>query len=243
MIINSMPRFIPIQKKLRQMAKKEKALTLARFFKTGPGQYAEGDKFLGVVVPQIRSLVKKNTDLSLKDILKLVHSPFHEERLLGLLIMVAQYPLASQEKKQQLFKMYIKNTRYINNWDLVDLTAEHIVGAYLEKTNKKIIWQLAKSSNLWEKRIAILSTFKYIKKGQPDLTLSIAKELMRDKHDLIHKAIGWMLREVGKRCSQAKEEEFLSQYGRLMPRTALRYAIERLPTSKKKYFMNLKPMK
>jgi len=195
------------------------------------------------VVPQIRSLIKKNINLSLKDLLVLVCSPWHEERLLGLLIMVAQYPVSSKEKKQQLFQMYIKNTKYINNWDLVDLTAEHIVGAHLEKTNKKIIWQLARSRNLWEKRIAILATFKYIKQGQPDLTLAIAKKLLSDQHDLIHKAVGWMLREVGKRCSQTKEEEFLSQYGRKMPRTTLRYAIERFSASKKKYFMNLKPMK
>jgi len=228
------------KKELRKKASKEKALILARFFKTGPGHYGEGDKFLGVVVPDIRAIVKESTDLSLSDLQKLLDSPYHEERLSGLLIAVAKFGKADQNGKKNIYNFYLKNTKKINNWDLVDLTAEKIIGPYLEDKDKSILFKLAKSKNLWERRIAILSTFHYIKKGDSELTLKIAQLLLGDSHDLMHKAVGWMLREVGKRCSEREEEVFLKKYYKQMPRTMLRYAIERFEENKRLKYLNNK---
>ena len=220
------------KKELKKKASKEKAIILARFFKTGPGHYGEGDKFLGVTVPDVRTVVNQFADLSLGDLQKLLNSPYHEERLGGLLAAVAKFGRADQKMQKDIYNFYLKNTRKINNWDLVDLTAEKIIGQYLEGKDKKILFKLAKSKNLWEKRIAILSTFHYIKKGKSELTFQIAKILLDDEHDLIHKAVGWMLREVGKRCGE-EEEKFLKKYYRRMPRTMLRYAIERFEGNKR----------
>ena len=207
------------------------------FFKTGPGEYGEGDIFIGVTVPQIRSLVKKyNIQITITKSFSLLRSKIHEERLLALLILVCKYNQGSEKEQKQIFEAYLKNTKYINNWDLVDLTAYHIVGAYLEKRDKTPLYMLAQSSDLWEKRIAMLSTFWYIRKKEFTDALKIAKLLLCDKHDLIHKVVGWMLREIGKR-EVAKEEKFLQKYYKKMPRTMLRYAIEKFQEERRQAYL------
>lgn len=227
------------KKELRKNASQEKAKILSRFFKTGPGQYGAGDKFLGITVPKQRSIAKQFFDLSLRDLQKLLNSVYHEERLAALLILVLRYHRVDKKEQEKIYKFYLKNTRNINNWDLVDLTAEKIIGPYLEEKDKSVLFKLARSKKLWEKRIAILSTFHYIKKGKSKLTLQIAEILLNDDHDLMHKAVGWMLREVGKRCGEKEEEEFLKKYYKKMPRTMLRYAIERFAENKRlKYLKN-----
>ena len=227
------------KKELRKNASQEKAKILSRFFKTGPGQYGAGDRFLGITVPKQRSIAKQFFDLSLHDLQKLLNSVYHEERLTALLILVLRYPRVDKKEQEKIYKFYLKNTRNINNWDLVDLTAEKIIGPCLEGKDKSVLFKLARSKNLWEKRIAILSTFHYIKKGESKLTLQIAEMLLNDDHDLMHKAVGWMLREVGKRCGEKEEEEFLKKYYKKMPRTMLRYAIERFAENKRlKYLKN-----
>ncbi len=211
----------------------EKAEFLQRFFKTGKGQYAEGDQFLGITVPVQRKIASQFSDLSLSDITRLLKSGWHEERLTALLIMVNQYRKGNDEVREKLFDLYLNHTKYINNWDLVDSSAEYIVGARLENRDKSLLFNLANSDWLWDRRIATLATFFYIKKGDPTLTFQIAEILLRDTHDLIHKAVGWMLREAGKRCSEEELENFLQQHYKQMPRTMLRYAIERLEPEKR----------
>ncbi len=227
-----------LKEELWRLADPEKAKVLQRFFRTGPGQYGEGDIFLGVVVPKTRKLARKYHDLGLGDAVDLLRSPIHEERLLALLILVSKFQKVDPETRERIFSLYLGNTRNINNWDLVDLSAEHIVGAFLMSRNKKILSTLARSESLWEKRIAILATFHYIKKGMPEPTLAVAKILINDRHDLIHKAVGWMLREVGKRCGEAVEEAFLRLHYKRMPRTMLRYAIERFPERKRRAYLD-----
>ena len=194
---------------IRRLADPDKAKILQRFFKTGPGQYGEGDVFAGITVPVTRKLVRKYRDISLGDTVELLQSPVHEERLLALLILVEKCRRGDDETRKRIYGLYLKNTRFINNWDLVDLSAEHIVGAYLDGTDRAPLYRLARSKSLWERRIAILATFHDIKQGNPDHTLALADVLMSDRHDLIHKAVGWMLREVGKRCSADTLREFL----------------------------------
>lgn len=218
-----------IDQDFQKLKNPDQAAVLQRFFKTGPGEYAEGDIFLGLKVPQTRTLVKKYNNLSLAEITELIKSPIHEKRLLALLLMVEYKKQADEKLAGQLYNLYLKNTRFINNWDLVDLSAEHIVGGYLKNKDRTPLLKLAKSKLLWERRIAILATFNFIKTGDPVWTLRIAELLLADEHDLIHKAVGWMLREVGKRCSRQAEEDFLKKYYKKMPRTMLRYAIERFP--------------
>ncbi|MDP8298542.1 MAG: DNA alkylation repair protein [Candidatus Tantalella remota] len=220
-----------IKTALRRTASKEQARVLQGFFKTGPGEYGEGDIFIGVKVPAIRTVVKEHKDLALKDTLTILRSPIHEERLLALLILVLKYAKESVATQEKIYKTYLKNTRYINNWDLIDLTAHHIVGAYLSDKDKKPLYKLARSKDLWEKRISILATFHYIRNGKFSDSLKVSKILLKDDHDLIHKAVGWMLREIGKRDMQA-EENFLKKHYKTMPRTMLRYAIERFPEKK-----------
>jgi len=229
-----------LKKELRKKASKGKATILSRFFKTGPGQYGYGDKFLGVVVPDIRQAIKGYVDLKLADLQKLLNSHYHEERLAALLILVLKYPYAGKTGQKQIYNFYLQNTKRINNWDLVDLTAEKIIGPYLTNKNKGILLKLAHSKNIWERRIAILSTFHYIKKGENALTFQIAEILLKDSHDLIHKAVGWMLREVGKRCGEKIEDEFLKKHYKQMPRTMLRYAVERYPENKRLKYLNSK---
>lgn len=229
---------VSLQQQLKKLANPKKAIDVARFFKTGKGEYGEGDVFLGITVPEIRIVAKQYKDLSLKEIQKLLQSKIHEERLLALIILVNQFKQADEDKQQQIFDLYLSNTKYINNWDLVDASAEYIVGAYLIKRSKTILKTLAQSKSLWERRIAIIATFQFIKQKQHEHTFIIAKILLRDDHDLIHKAVGWMLREVGKRISEAIEETFLQQYYQQMPRTMLRYAIERFDEKKRKKYLN-----
>jgi len=225
-----------LRKELKGHSSKEKAKILQRFFKTGPGEYAEGDVFIGVKVPQIRAVVKKYNDINLKDVVGLLHSKIHEERLTSLLIIVLKYAKAQNKEREKIYKIYLKNTKYINNWDLVDLSAEHIVGAFLKDKSKKPIYRLVKSKVLWKRRIAMLSTFHYIKNNMFDDALRVAIMLMLDKEDLIHKAVGWMLREVGKRDLNT-EEQFLKKHYKKMPRTMLRYAIERFPESRRQAYL------
>jgi len=231
-----MSRLNDAKKQLRKYADKEKAKLLLRFFKTGPGEYAQGDIFLGVMVPFTRKVLKEFPDLPLADVLKLLRSKIHEERLLALFILVHQFNKADTKAKEKIYKAYLANTRFINNWDLVDLSAPQIVGGFLIDKDRKILYKLAKSPLLWERRIAVLATFAFIKAGDFDDAFAIAKLLLGDKEDLIHKACGWMLREAGKRDARA-EERFLLKYHKVMPRTMLRYAIERFPEAKRKLFL------
>lgn len=228
---------LQIRKDFRSVASEERARISMRFFKTGKGQYGEGDKFLGIAVPDMRRIVKKYRDASREDLLVFLHSKFHEERLLALLVLVDQFAREKEKAKKEIFDIYLNNTKYINNWDLVDLTADRIVGAYLENRPKNILLKLSKSKLLWERRISILATFHFIKKGKSEWTLKIAEKLLNDKEDLMHKAVGWMLREVGKRCSEDVECDFLDKHVTKMPRTALRYAIERFEPKKRKHYM------
>jgi len=226
------------QQQLKKLANPTKAVGVARFFKTGKGEYGEGDVFLGIAVPQIRIVAKQCKDLSLKEIEKLLQSKIHEERLLGLIILVNQFKKADEDKQKQIFDLYLSNTKYINNWDLVDCSAEYIIGGYLVNRSKTILKKLAQSTSIWKKRIAIMATFQFIKQKQHEHTFIIAKILLKDDRDLIHKAVGWMLREVGKRISEAIEETFLQQHYQQMPRTMLRYAIERFEEKKRKKYLN-----
>jgi len=228
---------IEIKKELKNFSSKKQAKVLSSFFKTGKGQYGEGDKFLGIKVPILRKIAKKYFNCTMKDIKKLLSSKFHEERLLALFLLTYKYKTGDDPAKGKIFNVYLKNTKFINNWDLVDLSAEHIVGDFLFSRKKDILFSLAKSKNIWERRIAILATFCFIKKGKYKETFKIAKTLLNDRHDLIHKAVGWMLREVGKRCSLKAEESFLKKYHKKMPRTMLRYTIERFPEKRKQIYM------
>jgi 3-methyladenine DNA glycosylase AlkD len=227
-----------IQQRLRRFATKEKAAVLQRFFKTGPGQYGEGDKFLGVVVPDIRHVVKEYRDAPLPEVVKLMRSPWHEERVCALLILVDKFEQSDEALRKKIYSLYLENTRYINNWDLVDLSAPKIVGPYLDGGSRALLYRLVRSKSLWERRIAILATFPYIRKGDFADALSISEKLLADDEDLMHKAVGWMLREVGKKDVTVLEG-FLKKHHRKMPRTAFRYAIERFPEAKrKKYLLN-----
>jgi len=223
-----------IQKEIRKLADPKRAKTSAWFFKTGPGEYGEGDKFLGLNTPQTRSISKIYKDLPLSDIQELIKSPYHEERSIAIQILVYQFP----KNPKLICDFYLKNTKYINNWDLVDISAPKIVGEYLLDKPRDILFKLVKSDCLWERRIAIISTFAPIYIGDPKPTLQISKLLLKDKHDLIHKAVGWMLREVGKRCGEKYLIGFLDENVNIMPRTTLRYAIERFPETKRKYYLS-----
>ena len=225
-----------LREKLHCLADSEKAEGLQRFFKTGKGEYAEGDQFIGVRVPEIRKLVKAHPDTSLKDIKSLLHSAIHEERLLALLLLVQQYQRGDMALRHTFYTLYLASTAFINNWDLVDVTAEHIIGAWLYTRSRKPLYKLARSKSLWERRIAIMATFHFIKQGEFDEILMIAEVLLNDEHDLIHKALGWMLREIGKRDSSV-EEVFLQRHYEVMPRTMLRYAIEKFPEKRRQAYL------
>ena len=218
-----------IMNRLMELGDSDIAAHSQRFFKTGKGEYGEGDRFLGIRVPTIRKCVKEYRSISMEDTLKILKSPFHEARLFALLILVAKYSSAKMEaEKKTIYRAYLSHTKFTNNWDLVDCSAEHIVGAHLFDKNRKPIFRLARSKSLWERRIGIISTFHFIKKEDFSDTLAVSELLLGDKEDLIHKAVGWMLREVGKR-NRNDEERFLVKYYKEMPRTMLRYAIEKLP--------------
>lgn len=225
-----------LRHELRAAASKQKAGTLRRFFKTGPGEYGEGDEFLGVMVPQSRAIARRFGDLPLADVRRLLRSRIHEERLVALLILVDRFRKGGPEDRREVYDLYLRNTSHINNWDLVDLSAEHVVGPYLDGRSRGVLRRLAQSSSVWERRIAVLATFHFIKRGEFGQTLRLAERLLDDEHDLIHKAVGWMLREVGKRDQRALEG-FLRGHGQRMPRTMLRYAVERLPAARRRRYL------
>lgn len=221
---------------LKTQAKKEKAKIMSGFFKTKKGQYGEGDIFLGITVPDQRKVAKKYKESSFDDVKKLLENKIHEYRLTGLLILVEKFKDADESKRKKIIDLYLGNIKHVNNWDLVDLSADKILGAYLLDKNKSILKKMAISKSLWERRIAIVSTFAFIKQNKFDDTIKISEILLNDKEDLIHKAVGWMLREVGKRDKGA-EISFLKKHYKIMPRTMLRYSIERFSESEKKFFM------
>jgi 3-methyladenine DNA glycosylase AlkD len=217
-----------VHRALKAVANPARAAVNRGYFKTGPGQYGAGDRFLGVAVPDLRRIAREFETLPRADLLRLLQSPWHEKRLLALLILVRQYGAGDRAARDGLFALYLANTRYINNWDLVDLSAGDVVGAHLRDGGRSLLARLAKSDNLWERRIAIIATYHYIRRGDCTDALKIARLLLTDSHDLIHKAVGWMLREVGKR-DRVVAERFLRRHASRMPRTMLRYAIERFP--------------
>lgn len=225
---------------IRKAISKEKnpaqAINLQRFFKTGKGDYGEGDIFYGIKVPVQRGIAKLFKDLSLIDLKKLIHSKVHEERLIAAFILIDQFKEGDHKKKKVIYDFYLKNRKGINNWDLVDLSAPKIVGAYLIDKEKDLLYKFARSEDLWEKRISIISTQAFIREHYFEDTLKISEILLNDKHDLIHKAVGWMLREVGNRDLKT-EEEFLQKHYKTMPRTMLRYAIEKFPEKKRKSYL------
>jgi 3-methyladenine DNA glycosylase AlkD len=225
-----------IRARLRKFGNRESAQTLQRFFKTGPGEYGEGDIFLGIRAPDLRGLAKEYQAITLKDISQLLKSALHEERALALLILVRAYVKGDEAAKKNIYEFYLENTRFINNWDLVDVSAPHIVGAFLTNKSRRPLYRLARSKNLWERRIAVLSTFYFIRRGDFSDALKISSILISDKEDLIHKAVGWMLREVGNRHLPT-EEVFLREHYKAMPRTMLRYAIEKFPEPKRQAYL------
>lgn len=230
------PRLALARRRLRELRDPDVAPFLQGFFKTGPGQYAEGDRFLGIRVPLLRRLARELRGLPRRDIEALLRDPWHEARLLALLLMLDAYDRGSSATREAIFRSYLRNVRFINNWDLVDASAAGIVGRHLASGSRSRLTALATSNSLWERRIAIVATFHFIRNGDYDDTLRIAELLLGDSHDLIHKASGWMLREVGKR-DRAHLERFLDAHARVMPRTMLRYAIERMPEAQRARYM------
>lgn len=217
-----------------------RAQQLLRFFKTGPGEYGEGDIFLGITNPQQRALIKKYRTIPISEVSKLLKNKYHECRLTALLILVDKYKRASDDEKKTIFDIYISNTKYINNWDLVDLSAGYIAGDWLFKRDKSILFDLAKSDDLWERRIGMMSCFYFIMQGESKDAFEIIEILKYDKHDLIQKAVGWMLREIGKRCSRQELESWLIKDGQYkkLPRTMLRYSIEHFDDKKRKQYLS-----
>jgi len=226
-----------VSEEIRKLASKKIAKHSLRFFKTGKGEYGYGDIFLGVRAPEIRLIAKKHIDISISDMKNLIKSKYHEERFLGLIILVNKYSKSKEnEIKNKLYKIYVSSFKYINSWDLVDVTCPHVTGKHLIDKDRSILYKWAKSDDLWTKRIAIVSTFSFIRQNDLEDTFKIAEILLNDNHDLIHKAVGWMLREAGKRDLE-KEEIFLKKHYNTMPRTMLRYAIERFPEAKRQGYL------
>jgi len=225
-----------VNKEIEKYSNKEKAKLLQGFFKTGKGEYGEGAVFLGITVPKQRQIAERFKDIGLNEIQELLNSQIHEKRLIALLILVERFKKSDEKGKKEIFEFYLNNTKRINNWDLVDLSAPNIVGAFLLDKNRDTLHKLAISENLWEKRISIISTFAFIRNNEVEDTLNISKSLLRDKHDLIHKAVGWALREVGKKNQEALED-FLRKHYKIMPRTMLRYSIEKFPEEKRQKYI------
>jgi 3-methyladenine DNA glycosylase AlkD len=227
-----------IKTELKKQGTPERAVSSAWFFKIGIGQYGYGDKFFGVPVPQQRVAAKNFWRISLDDVEKLIYDEYHECRLTGFLILVEKFQKGDEKIKKQIFDFYLKHSKQANNWDLVDLSAPKIIGAYLlnKKSEQKILYKFAKSKNLWQKRISIVATYAFIKNKDFKDTLAISEILLQDKHDLIHKAVGWMLREMGK-IDVVVLENFLAKYCKVMPRTMLRYAIEKFSEAKRKKYL------
>ena len=225
-----------IRAEFRELGSADIAIHSQRFFKTGAGEYGEGDRFLGIRVPVVRQFVQTHRGIPLRTILSFVRSRYHEERMFGLLALVDCYRSGDDEMKQRVYELYIDNLEYVNNWDLVDATAHLIVGPHLQERSRRPLYRLAKSRDIWKRRVAIMATFHYIRKEDYADTLALAEILIDDKHDLMHKAVGWMLREVGNR-DIAAEEKFLKQHYKRMPRTMLRYAIEKLPEERRQAYL------
>ena len=227
---------LKIKSDIRKLADPKKAEILQRFFKTGEGEYGEGDIFLGLTVPKSRQIAKAYKNIPVSEIEELLHSKIHEERLIALILLVNQFKKGSKEDQKQIFDSYLRNTEFINNWDLVDLSAKHIIGGYLDDKKRDVLYKLASSKNVWERRIAIIATFFFINKNDFSDTVKISEKLIKDKHDLIQKAVGWVLRETGKKNKQVLEN-FLKKYHKAMPRTMLRYAIEKFPLEIRKSYL------
>lgn len=228
-----------LQSALDHLGNPADAAFLQRFFKTGAGQYGEGDIFIGIRVPVTRKLAKQYRDMSLDEIEKLLDSPVHEHRLAAVIIMTEQAKRADQTGRKALFDLYLHRTDRLNNWDIVDLSCREVVGEYLMDKPRDILYKLARSGDIWERRIAMVSTWQFIRARQLDDTFAIAELLLTDTHDLIHKAVGWMLREAGKK-DEAALKQFLDKHAATMPRTALRYALERLHPADKAHYMTRK---
>ncbi len=254
-----------IKEEIHTLGSLEKAKASQRFFKTKEGEYGYGDVFVGLTVPQSRAVAKRYFELSRTDVLSLLQSKYHEERLIALFILIHQFQKGDETVKKEIYDLYLANTVYINNWDLIDSSAGYIVGGYLytqchprrdtgslqidsrppsedrdfhgNDKHTEVLTKLAYSENLWERRISIIATFPFIMNGESDITFTIAEILLHDTHDLIHKAVGWLLREVGKRVSEKAEKEFLNKYYKTMPRTMLRYAIERFTKEERKAYL------
>jgi 3-methyladenine DNA glycosylase AlkD len=225
-----------IKQEIKQLADPVRAKHSQGFFKTGKGEYGEGDVFLGLTMPQIRVIAKKHfKEISLGDVQKLVENQYHEFRMCGLVILTYKYE-KFEEERQEIYDFFLKNTKYINNWDLVDVTIPKTVGYYLIDKDRSILYKLVRSSDLWERRIAVLATFPFIRNNDFKDCIVLSEILLKDKHDLIHKAVGWMLREIGKR-DETVLTKFLDKHVKEMPRTMLRYAIERLEEEKRKGYL------
>jgi len=225
-----------LENELLKKADKKRAENLQRFFKTGKGEYGEGDIFLGICVPELREISKRFLELTLNELRELLNTKIHEKRLIALFILVKKFEKAGEEEREEIFNFYLNNTKNINNWDLVDLSAPKIVGKFLFDKDRSILYKLSKSGNLWERRIAVLSSFEFIRLADFEDCLKISKVLISDKHDLIQKAVGWMLREIGKRDISVLKE-FLRENYKIMPRTMLRYSIEKFPEEERKNYL------
>lgn len=225
-----------MRRDIRALGSPERAKHSLRFFRTGPGEYGEGDRFLGLTVPEMRAIANQYRDLGHDEVLQLLQSPWHEDRLVALFLLVDGYRRGDDARREKIHRAYLANTRRINNWDLVDMSAGQVVGAHLDVSEISLLEKLARSKDLWERRIAIVATFHFIKEHQLTPTLRIAEMLLDDGHDLIHKAVGWMLREVGKKDRRILDR-FLARHYRAMPRTMLRYAIERHPEPVRKRYL------
>lgn len=226
-----------VVKKLKGLRDEDRAKSARWFFKTGKGEYGEGDKFLGVDNPHCRMVAKEHSRLNLKELKKLLWNEYHEVRLTALFILVHKFENGSGTERENIYKFYLGQTKRINNWDLVDSSAYKIVGAYLFDKDRRILEKLARSKKLWERRISIVSTLFFIGKGESETALKISRLLIHDDEDLIHKAVGWILREVGKKCGVEIEEQFLRKNYKMMPRVTLRYAIERFPKSYRENYL------
>lgn len=235
------PLYSRLLRDIAACARDDRAIASARFFKTGPGQYGEGDRFRGLTMGDQRRIAKSYRDLGFPDIERLLESPWHEDRMIGLLITVLRYERAENDtERRRVFDFFVEHRSSVNNWDLVDVTTPNIIGDFLLRTKKKrLLHRFARSKNLWERRMAIIATFPCIRNGDFTDTLSLVETLLHDSHDLLHKATGWMLREIGKRDRKTLIR-FLETHASRMPRTMLRYAIEKLPRSERHHFLGLR---
>lgn len=229
-----------LKKELQRYANTDDAIFLQRFFKTGEGQYGAGDQFIGIRVPDTRKVCKSAVSMPLTEVEKLLASVAHEHRLAAVILLASQFQKAEPHEQDDIYNLYLLalDKGYVNNWDIVDTSAEFIVGEYLWRRPRDSLFELGRHEDVWHRRVAVLATFQFIKKGDPSTTLELAEQLLHDPHDLIQKAVGWMLREVGKRIDRQLLLTFLEKHHKTMPRTMLRYAIEHLEADQKAHFMN-----